>query len=216
MTPHPVWRSPGSSPRTRISSPLRPRSGAQPLQHVLAGFEIGVNVLDIVTVFERLEQLEQALRRVVVDRCRGFGTPAEPGRNRRPELLFERVAHRVEIVGLRDHDMTIGIALDIAGTSLDRGFEHRVGSCGRSRIGDLADMIEQKADAARFAERRARLADGGAHLAGGAAAAIGQRLDDDRDPARAVTLVAYLLIGLAALAAGAALNRALDGIFGHV
>src|SRR2546423_12972518 len=123
MTPHPVWRSPGSSPRTRISSPLWPRSGAQSLQHVLAGFEIGVNVLDIVAVFERLEQLEQSLHGLVVDRDRGFWAPAEPGRSRRPELLFERVPHRVEIVGLRDHDMTIGIAFDVAGTGLDRRFE---------------------------------------------------------------------------------------------
>src|SRR5437763_1454907 len=185
--------------------PLWPRSGAQALQHVLAGFEIGVNVLDIVAVFERLKQLEQALRGVVVDRRRGFGTPAEPGRNRRPELLFERVPHRVEIVGRRDHDVTVGVALDIAGARLDRRFEHLIGARRVGGIGDLADMIEHESHAASFAERPAGLGEGGAHLAGGAVAIVGQRFDDDRHAARPVTFVAHLFISLAALGAGAAL-----------
>src|SRR5438067_10748528 len=149
MTPHPVWRSPGSSPRTRISlppslasfphqrnreltSPLQtlaprfrggdeldtPRSGAQPLQHILAGLKIRVDVLDIVAVFERLEQLEQPLRRLLVDRRRRLRAPAESRRQRRPELLFERVAHRVEIIRRRDHDMAVRVALDLPGAGL--------------------------------------------------------------------------------------------------
>ena len=62
----------------------------------------------------------------------------------------------------------------------------------------------------------ARLGEGGAHLARGAVAVVGQRLDDDRDAARAIALVAHLLVSLAVAAAGAALDRAIDRVLRHV
>src|SRR5271170_1181825 len=108
--------------------------------------------------------------------------------------------------------MALVIALDIAGAGLDAGFEHVVGARGFGRIHDLADPIEHETHAIRFAERARSLGKGGADLARGAVAVVGQRLDDNRDTAGPITLVAHFVIGLAALATGAALDRALDRV----
>ena len=72
-----------------------------------------------------------------------------------------------------------------------------------------------KADAAGLAERAAELGERGADVGGGAVAVVGQGLDDQRDAARAIALVADLLVALA-LVAGAAPDRALDVVLGHV
>ncbi len=65
-----------------------------------------------------------------------------------------------------------------------------------------------KRDGIGLAEIAARLGEEGADFRGGAVAVVGQRLDDDGDAARAVALVADLVIGGVVLAAGAALDRA--------
>src|SRR5271155_5154060 len=98
MPPHPVCRNPGSSPKTRISGSVPARSGAEPRHHVFGHFEIGVDVLDIVAVLERLEQLEQARRRLFLDFRSRSRTPDEARRTGRAESVLERIAHRVQIL----------------------------------------------------------------------------------------------------------------------
>ena len=78
----------------------------------------------------------------------------------------------------------------------------RVGVGGVGGVADLADAVELEADAAGLAERAAELGERGADVGRGAVAVVGQGLDDHRDAAGAVALVADLLVGLA-LAAGA-------------
>ena len=60
------------------------------------------------------------------------------------------------------------------------------------------------------------LAERVAHVAAGAVAVVGQRLDEHRDAAGAVALVedGLVALGVGALA-GAALDRALDVVLGH-
>ena len=138
---------------------------------------------------------------------------AEAGR---AEALLEGVAHGVEIVGRAGHQMLLGIAFDILAAGLDHRLEHLVGAGGRGRVDDLADPVEQKADAVGLAEGAAGLGEGGADFARGAVAVVGQGLDDDRGAARPVALVAHLVIGRVGLAAGAAADRAVDRVLGHV
>src|SRR5689334_7967967 len=86
MTPHPVCRSPGSSPKTRISGSLPAMgSGAEARHHVFGHFEIGVDILDIIAVLERLEQLEKIRRRFLADFGSSPWTPDEPRRTGGPE-----------------------------------------------------------------------------------------------------------------------------------
>src|SRR5271170_1725864 len=164
ITPQPVCRSPGSSPRTRIAvvAPHPLGSSAQPRQYVLADLEIGVNILHVVAVLESFEQLEQADGGLLVYHRGGFRPPAKARRTRGAESLFQRVAHAVEILRRRDHDVAVILAFHITGAGLDRGVEHRIGARRGGRIGDLADMIEQETDTARLAERAAGLGEGGA------------------------------------------------------
>src|SRR5271170_3889358 len=112
--------------------------------------------------------------------------------------------------------MLLGIALDVVGAGLDDRLEHVVGTGCFGRINDLADAVEQEADAVGFAERTAGLGKGGADFAGGTVAVVGQRLDDDRGPTRPVTFVTHLVIGRIGLAAGAAPNRAVDRVLRHI
>ena len=66
-----------------------------------------------------------------------------------------------------------------------------------------------KDDRAGFAEIAAGFGEIGADVGGGAVAVVGQRLDDDRDAARAIALIADFVVVLA-LAADRLLDRALD------
>src|SRR6202035_2533026 len=113
MTPHPVWRSPGSSPKTRISASVPAESAAEPRHHVFGHFEIGVDILDIVAVLERPEQLEQPRCRFLAAFRGGPRAPDEARRSGRAESVFERIAHRIQILRRAGHHMLLGIALDI-------------------------------------------------------------------------------------------------------
>ena len=64
--------------------PMLP-SGAEPRHHVFGHFEIGVDVLHIIAVFEGFEQLEEARRGLLVDRRGGLRAPDEARRAGRAE-----------------------------------------------------------------------------------------------------------------------------------
>src|SRR6185437_14202799 len=217
-TPQPVWRSPGSSPSRRMAMSLTEmpaRSGAQSRHDVVGHLEIGKHVLHVVAVLQSLQQLEQRLRGLPLYGGLRLGLPQQSCRLGRAEAALQRVAHRVECVGRAGHDM-LGAALDIVGAGLDGGLEHGIRRRRLGGIDDLADAVEHEAHAVALAERAAGLGEGGAHVARGAVAIVGERLDDDGDAAGTIALVAHLLVLLAVLAACAAPDRALDGVLRHV
>jgi hypothetical protein len=67
---------------------------------------------------------------------------------------------------------------------------------------------------ARRAEVAAVLAERRAHIRRGAVAVVGQRLDDDRDAAGAIALIAHFLVILR-VALRCLVDRALDIVLGH-
>ena len=77
------------------------------------------------------------------------------------------------------------------------------------------DMVEHEGDRAGLGQVAAGSGERRAHLAGGAVAVIGQDLDDHSDPARAIALVADLVIALG-IPAGRLLDRAIDVVLRHV
>src|SRR5579884_3340093 len=191
-------------------------SGSHPRHYLVGDLEIGIDVLHIVVVLERLEQFEQGGCGLFPDRRGGLRAPYEAGRLRRAEAALEGVAHRVQILGRAGDDILFGVAFEVVGAGFDRRLEHVLTAGRRRRIDDLADAVEQEADAVGFAESAARLGEGGADLARRAIAVVGQGLDDDRNAARPVALIPYLLISRLAVAAGAAMDRPLDRLLGHV
>ena len=120
-----------------------------------------------------------------------------------------------EVVGSADDLVSLLARAAVFGTGLDRRLEHGLGVRGIRAVADLTDPVELVADAAGLAERAAELGECGAHLGRGAVAIVGQRLDDQRDAAGAVALVAHLLVSFA-LGARAAPDRALNVVLGHV
>src|SRR5262245_59847357 len=96
----------------------------------------------------------------------------------------------------------VGIAIDyvafrprfaILSTGLDRSFEHGFpAGLGGIEL-DRAELVEIERHRARLTEIAAELGEDRAHLACGAVAIVGQRLDDDADAAGAEALVAHLL-----------------------
>src|SRR5690606_19755845 len=68
---------------------------------------------------------------------------------------------------------------------------------------------------ARLGERTAELREGGAHVAAGAVAVVGERLDVDGDTRGRVALVVGRLVADALHLTRAALDGALDGVEGN-
>src|SRR5690606_28957283 len=110
--------------------------------------------------------------------------------------------------------MAVLVALDILGPGLDGRFHHLVFRTGAGGIGDLADAVEHEAHRAGLAQRAAILGEIGAHIGGGAVAVVGQRLNDDGDAARAIALIADLVVILA-VGARCLLVGAVDIVLGH-
>ena len=85
----------------------------------------------------------------------------------------------------RREDLVAVLARDhVLGAGLDRRLQHRVGDRDLGVVLDHADMVEHERHRAGLGQVAAGLGEGRAHLAGGAVAVVGQRLDDDRDAAR--------------------------------
>jgi len=86
------------------------------------------------------------------------------------------------------------------------------------RLGRItaALALEHEGDAVALRHGAAMLVEGGANLRGAAVAIVGERFHDDGDAARPIALVAHFLVIGRILAAGAALDRTLDGIPRHI
>src|SRR3546814_12524239 len=110
ITPQPVWRRPGSSPRILKAALPQPRSAwprrsrRQPCHDLVGDLEVRRDPLNVVVVVERVEQLEHARRRLLVDRDAVERLPDEAGRPRLAEPGLERVADGSEVVDGAGHD----------------------------------------------------------------------------------------------------------------
>ena len=85
---------------------------------------------------------------------------------------------------------------DVLGAGLDRGFQHRVRVRHLGVELDHADMIEHERHRAGLGEVAAVLVKLARTSPAGAVAVVGQHLDDHRDAARPVALVADLVVAL--------------------
>ena len=107
--------------------------------------EIGVDVLHVVVLVERLDQLEQLLALLVVDRdgvlrLPGERRPCAARRTSPPSALATSPS-----VILRGVDFVSGLARDhVLGAGLDRRLQHRVGARRLGVVLDHADMVEHE------------------------------------------------------------------------
>ena len=121
----------------------------------------------------------------------------------------------MQLIRIAIDDVALLAQFAIVGASLDRRFQHLVRRrlCGIELDG--AEPVEIEGHRAGLAEIAAELGEDRAHLACGAVAIVGERLDDHADAAGAEALVAHVLVirpaGLKAL-----LDGPLDIVLWHV
>src|SRR5271163_2533432 len=181
----------------------------------IGNLEIGGDVLHIVVFLERADQFQNLLARLVLYHHGILRPPDERGLARLAKVGLQRLLRLAQRLDRSDHLVLLRPGDDVIGAGVDRRLEHRVVGGDLSIEYDQADAIEHERDGAGFRQRAARLAEIGAHFAGGAVAIVGQRLDDNGDPARRITLVANFVVILAVGARGL-LDGALDIVLGHV
>ncbi len=104
---------------------------------------------------------------------------------------------------------------DVVGPGFQRRV-HQLVLVGARREDELPAMLEQKRDRAVGPEVAAVFGERMADVGDGANAVVGQAIDDHRGAVDAVALVADFLVVDAFELAGAALDRALDRVLGHV
>src|SRR6185312_11171580 len=179
-------------------------------------FGVVIDVLHVVEIIELVEQIAQGLDDFGIDRGAVVGAPDDVGLRGRKSRRRERFFHRLEIFRRGEHDAFAIVGLYIVGAGIERGFEQLVLAAGLARVDEeFTDVLELERDRTRGAKVAAMLAQGAAYVGDGALRIVGHAVDDERDPRWAITLVADFLHLCGILAAGA-LERALDGVLGHV
>ncbi len=173
--------------------------------------------LDVVVVLQRVDQLTgwRALSSSTSTVFCGFQTSPASLRRRRSARRAPRAPGRNRRARRRS-SWPSASDCDIGRAGLQRRLEH-----GRRRRRPRPDRrwptrSNMKATLPVSPSAPPCLLNAARTSRGGAVAVVGQRLDDDRDAARAVALVADLLVVGVVVAAGGALDRALDVVLGHV
>src|SRR6185369_2398764 len=114
IKPQPVVPRPGSKPR--ILGKL--------LQLLVGDVVIAPDGLDVVILFERIDQLHQRRRVVAGDGGFILRLPAELDRLGLAERALQRLGDFVQGVDRGPDFMAVLVALDVVGAGLDRGFQH--------------------------------------------------------------------------------------------
>src|SRR2546421_9176750 len=186
------------------------------LEHVVGDVEVGVDGLDVVVLFKRVDQPQDASGRGLVGERHGLiRQHRELGARERDLCTLERAAYRVQI-GRRRRDAP-GVALvdNVPRARVERRQHEVVLRCGAPLDVDHALALELPRHGARFGQRTAVAGEDVLHLLPGAVAVVGEALDVDGDTAGGVPLVARRLVPDALELARAALDSAVDRVGGH-
>src|SRR5215218_2243420 len=204
MTPQPVVPSPGSNPS----------SLGKLLQLLVGDVVIAPDGLDVVVLFERVDELHQRAGIVAADLHFEPGLPAELDRFRLAQSTFQGLGDFVEGIDGGPYLVAVLVGLHVVGAGFDRCFQHLVRIAHARAIFDQAHPLEAVAHGSRRAEIAAILREGGADVGRGAVTIVGERLDDDRDAARAKALVANFFVAFG-VRARCLVDRPLNVVLGH-
>ena len=190
------------------------KSRAHLLDQRVRHLEIRIHVLHVVLIVQRIDQLQDLLALLVVDRHGVLRLPGERGLARLAELRFQSLRDIAQQLAGGVDLVTVLARHHVLGARLDRGLEHSIGIRHLGVELDYADVIEHERHRAGFGEVATRLGEARAHFAGRAVLVVGQHFDDHRDAARPVALVADLVVALG-IAAGRLLDGAVDIVLRH-
>src|ERR1035437_1277643 len=214
----PVVAMPGSTPRTSVSvTPGVSDRLAELFQLLRVDVEVGVDLLGLVGVFERLHQPKQGRRITIVGNGDGLARGhRQLGLHDLGAELLQALPDLLEVIRLGLHLQLAVADLDVGGAQLDHLQRQLLGILTR-RVGeDDALALEDPAHRTLLGDVAAVAGEDAADLRRGAVAVVGQGIDHDCHPAGPVALVAKLLVLDATLLAGATLDGAVDVVGGHV
>src|SRR4051794_5907042 len=218
--PNPRLAAPGSIPITTCMGTDSGRKlGCLPLgdllEDLLGNVEVGVHRVDVVVLFERVDQTEQRTGVALAHLNRALRLHRHLGRADLDAGLFERLAYRAERPRLAEDPELLTVLADVVGAGVDRR-QHVVLPIAGAVDGDDAALLEDPGNRSGLPEAAVVLAEGEPDVRGRAVAVVGERFDQDRRSAGPVALEVDLLdrVGVGARA-GAAVDRPLDVLLGH-
>src|SRR4051794_11955743 len=202
--------------QARARAPVMLRSGCgDALEHLGVRVEVRVHRGHVVVVLELLDQPQELAGGRFVDLDAGRRAHRQLGGLELDPRALERLADGCEVARGR-HDLPDALVVgDVLRAGLDRG--HQVVLAEALGVDhDDALLLELPRDGAGLAQVAAALSEDVPHLGAGAVAVVGERLDEQRDAARAVALVHHGLdlLGVGARA-GPLRDRALDVVLRH-
>src|SRR3984885_1828679 len=198
-----AWLSPAVSERTTMSAKF--------LHDLVRHRVVGVDVLHVVGVLERVDQPEHLARLLLVQ------VHLDAGQERHVRRLvvdlgfLQRLAGRDQVGRLRDHLERLAEVVDLLGAGVQDGGQHVVLAGAVLLDDDHALAVEQVAHRAGVGHRAAVAGERDAHIRRRSVPVVGQALDQDRHAAGTVALIGdVLVLGAARLRAAAALDRPVD------
>src|SRR5918994_4382835 len=210
---------PGAAPipRGRFSATARPpdRPSADLGHHLVGDVEVGVDVLDVVEVFQGVEEAEDPEGHVAVEGDRHAGDHGDLGGVVGDAGGVEGGADGAEVAGGGGDGEALLAGLDVFGAGFEGDLHDAVLVGPVAQDDQQAAPVEEVGDAAGVGQAAATLGDHVADVGGGPVAVVGQGLDHYRHPAGGVRLVGGQLQALAAELAGAPLGGPVDGVVGH-
>src|SRR5215467_2135640 len=210
-TPNPVAMSPGSRPMTR-----RALGRGDGVEDLVGDVVVRVDGLDVVLLFERLDEPQHGGRVLALDAHGGLGDHGRLRFEDRYPLVLEGGAHRLHFIRRGGDLKDFFHCSHVGGARFQRLLEHLV-LLDLLRIDlDHAASIEHPGDATRRAHAAALLLEDVPDLGARPILVVGEDAHEHGDATRPIPLVGDLLELLAGAAAGTLFDGALDVVRGHV
>jgi len=192
-------------------------SGRQFRQHFVRNLQVGIDVLHVIIVFERVAQAQNLLRHGLVGDCNcGIGDESKLLALGRDARFSERLSYSIELIGSGDDKIRILLVCLLLRPSLQRQLKNSLLVDGRARNDNLTLAMEHVGNTSVRSKVTVVLGEDAADFSGGAVLIVGGRFYDHRYPSGCVTLVSDLVEVLRIRSfAGATFDGAFDIVVGH-
>src|SRR5215831_18997810 len=210
--PQPVAASPGSMP----SNSVWDLDGGDAFEDVFWDVEVGIDLLDVVLLFQGLQQPQDGSGLVLADRHGLLGLHGDLGVLYGDAGRGDRLPDGFEVWRIGRYLYGGPIDLDVVCSRFDGGQADVIGVPVAGFGHDHALALEHPGDRVGLAEAAAVLREDVPDGRGGPLSVVGHGVDHDRHPDRAVALVAQFLQRLALAGSGAPVDRGLDPVRRHV
>src|SRR4051794_28843943 len=199
-----------SQSKPGVSAPMI--TGSAELLHDVVGRRVvGVHVLHVVGVLERLDQPEHPLGLILVQVDLDAGQEGHVRGVVVDARLLQGRARRQKIRRLGHHLEGLAQVVDLLGARVEHRGQHVILGDALLLHHDHALAVEQVGHRAGVRQRAAVAAERGAHVRGGPVPVVGQALHQHRDTTGAVALVGdVLVLGAAGLGPAAAADGPVD------